>query len=161
MVLGAYPSATRRYKPFNSCYDDYILPEEFYTRMEAHDFHMNADQWQPMWVNENAYAGYASPFRAEEKPIHADGMCAKLSEKDGEWTLTISVPEAVAKASCTPVTTERLGAPVYTEEKYENPDGTPVDFTLDMVGARRDGNVIPGPFASLCAGEQTIVVWKA
>jgi hypothetical protein len=59
------------------------------------------------------------------------------------------------------VTTERLGAPVFTEEPYENPDGTPVDFTLDLVGAHREGNVIPGPFASLRAGEQTVVVWKA
>ena len=161
MILGASPSGSRRYKPFNSCYDDYILPEEFYKKMEAHDFHMNDQQYQPMWIDENAYAGYASPFRAEENPIHAEGMTAKISEENGEWVLTVNVPETVTNAACTPVTTDRLGAPVYTEEKYENPDGTPIDFTLDLLGKTRDGNVIPGPFANLTTGEQRIVVWKA
>jgi hypothetical protein len=43
---------------------------------------------------------------------------------------------------------------------YENPDETPVDFSLDMVGAQREGQIIPGPFAVLTTGEHKIIVWK-
>jgi hypothetical protein len=111
-------------------------------------------------VDENAYAGYASPFRAEQNPIFAQGMTAELCETDGEWSVTLTVPEAVASAACTPVTTRRLGTPVYTEEPYENPDGSPIDFTRDFYGAVRQGNVVPGPFAELKAGKQTFVIWK-
>jgi len=160
LMLGAYPSDTRLWINSNACYDGYDTPEGFYKKMEAHKFHMNESFWQAMWVDENAYAGYAAPFRAEKHPIFADGMTATLEEKNGEWVLTLTVPECVAKASCQAVTTERLGAPVYTEEPYENPDGTPVDFTLDLLGKRREGNVIPGPFAALQAGTQKIVVWR-
>ena len=128
--------------------------------MENQDVHMNEKQMQPMWVAENAYSGYSAPFRAEEKPIFAQGMSAEITEDNGEWILTFNVPESVANASCQAVTTERLGSPIYTEEPYENPDGTPIDFTRDFLGNTRDGAVIPGPFAKLTAGEQRIVVWK-
>ncbi len=160
LMLGAYRSTSNRWQSMNACYDDYYVPEVFYAKMEAHEFHMNEKQFQAVWIDENAYSGYSSAYRAEEHPIFANGMGAELLEQNGEWILTIRVPEAVANASCKPITTERLGAPVYSEEPYENPDGTPVDFTRDFLGNTREGSVIPGPFANLRAGIQTITVWK-
>ena len=90
----------------------------------------------------------------------AKGMTASIEEESGEWILTINVPAAVADAACRAVTTARLGTPRITEEAFENPDGTPVDFTLDLLGNVREGNVIPGPIARLKEGVQRIVVWK-
>ncbi len=161
LMLGAYPSTASIWKPMNAIYDPYYTPEYFYKKMAEHDFWMNDTQFQPMWVDENAYSGYASPWRAEEHPIFADGMTFEVAEENGEWTLTLTVPENVANASCKAVTTERLGAPIYTEEPYENPDGTPVDFTKDILGNTRDGAIVPGPFAKLKAGKQTFVIWKS
>ena len=135
--------------------------EDHYTRkMQNETFPMDEHNSQPVWIEENAYGGYASPFREERNPIHAHGMHAELYEKDGEWFLDLDVPEALAGASCAPVSTERLGKPIYTEEAYENPDGTPIDFSVDLLGNKRTASVIPGPFASLAAGKQTIKVWK-
>ncbi|MCQ2967033.1 MAG: hypothetical protein MJ250_09915, partial [Alphaproteobacteria bacterium] len=34
------------------------------------------------------------------------------------------------------------------EEKYENPDGTPITFDTDFLGTKREKNVIPGCFAN-------------
>ena len=45
------------------------------------------------------------------------------------------------------------------EEPYENPDGTPIDFTIDMNGEKREETVVPGPFAKL-QNEQILTVWK-
>ena len=33
------------------------------------------------------------------------------------------------------------------EEKYENPDGTPITFDTDFAGKKRTGAPIAGPFA--------------
>ena len=50
--------------------------------------------------------------------------------------------------------------PRITEEPYENPDGTPVDFVPDLIGSSRTGDVIPGPLSRLLPGEQLLPVWK-
>ncbi len=114
---------------------------------------------QPVWIEENAYAGQVKPYCAEAGAINAAGMTASLTECDGRWTLSLHIPASVAQADCRPVTTPRLGTPRLTEEPCENPDGTPVDFTRDFGGASR-ASVIPGPFARLKAGEQQIPVWE-
>jgi len=153
----------RTVRYFGSLWDEYSLPEEYPVLLKAEGNTDHAKYFkvpQPVWIEGNAYSGYATPFRAEKDPILADGMCAEISGKQGEWILTVTVPDAVASAACTPVTTERLGAPRITEEGYENPDGTPVDLTLDLLGKRREGNVIPGPFATLRTGKQSFVIWK-
>ena len=144
-------------------YDLYSSPEEYPTRLKEHKGYCHGKYHyvpQPVWFEENAYAGYAKPFRAEKNPIMTDGMSADIREENGEWILTLTVPASVTEASCEAVTTQRLGTPRITEAPYENPDGTPIDFTIDMMGDRRTGDIIPGPFAGLAAGKQELVVWK-
>ena len=34
------------------------------------------------------------------------------------------------------------------EEKYENPDGSPITFDTDFFGKKRSGTIIPGPFTT-------------
>ncbi|MBQ8408981.1 MAG: right-handed parallel beta-helix repeat-containing protein [Clostridia bacterium] len=138
---------------------NYSAPEEYYEGMKQWSF--KYDPKQAVWFGGNAYAGDAKPFRAEVEPIETDGMSASVDKVGDEWVLTLSVPESVANANCEAVTTTGLGAPAFSEERYENPDGSDVDFTLDLLGNRRNGNTIPGPIAKLKAGEQKITVWKA
>lgn len=142
-----------------------VPPEEYPVRLREngplmHELRYYRETPRSVWIEGNAYAGYATPFRAEAGAIVTNGMSASVEERNGEWILTLNIPASVAEASCAPVTTERLGAPRITEERYENPDGTPIDFTADMVGAHRSAKVVPGPFATLSAGEQSFVVWK-
>ncbi len=144
-------------------YDRYSTPEEYPIRLKEHTGYDHGKYHhvpQPVWIEENAYAGYAKPFRAEKNPIMTDGMSDDIREENGEWILTLMVPASVTEASCEAVTTQRLGTPRITEAPYENPDGTPIDFTIDMMGDRRTGDIIPGPFAGLATGKQELVVWK-
>ena len=86
-------------------------------------------------------------------------MSASVDKVGEEWILTINVHENVANADCVSVTSDMLGTPVFSEERYENPDGSDIDFTIDILGEKRK-TVIPGPIARLKCGEQRITVWK-
>lgn len=148
---------------FSKAYDAYSTPEEYPRLLREcgsnHSHTVYFDIPQPVWIEGNAYAGYAGVFRCETGETCIDGATAELRQEDGKWNLTICVPETISKANCMTVTTARLGAPRLTEEPYENADGTPVDFTKDFYGNNRD-TVIPGPFAVLVPGKQTFVVWQ-
>ena len=167
MVVGAVecPVDPNKYtvRYFGSLWDEYSLPEEYPERLKAlgsTDHVTFSKVPQPVWIEGNAYSGYAKPFRAEKNPILAEGMSALVEQENGAWVLTLDVPACVTDANCDAVTTERLGSPIYAEERYEDPDGSAVDFTRDFFGEVRQGNVIPGPFARLMAGKQKIIIWK-
>ena len=74
--------------------------------------------------------------------------------------LTLTVSDDVVNASCKEVSTERLGAPRIVEARYESPDGTDVDLSVDMCGEKRGERIIPGAFARLLPGVNRITVWK-
>lgn len=157
LFLGQYPSRIPLFSPMSACFNQYEVPEVYYEKMRKKT---NIQPLQPVWIDGNAYAGYASAFRAERSPIRSDGSTASVTEKNGRWILSLFVPPSVAEGSCEPVTTQRLGKPVFSEAPYENPDGTPLDLTTDYLGEPRGANVVPGPFAKLTAGMQQIVVWE-
>ena len=146
----------------SAIYDKFTTPEEYPERLRAEG---NTDEAkfyavpQPVWVDGNVYAGCAQAFRGENAPVMAGDIPVEIAEKDGCCVLEITLPEACTDWQAEPVSTERLGAPRITEECYENPDGTPVDFAPDLLGSIRE-KAVPGPFAQLKPGKQTIVVWR-
>ena len=169
MMLGVNEGCGSGHRPvgnLGSNYNTYYTPEEYPLTPGKNEYSLGnflfVKEAQPIWIDGNAYSGHAYPFRAEKNATVASGITADVEEVNGEWVLTMNIPEAVANASCAPITTEFLGTPRVTEEPYENADGTPIDFTIDMLGNKRaDGNVAIGPFAKLSAGENKFVVWKA
>ena len=46
------------------------------------------------------------------------------------------------------------------EQKYENPDGTPIVFRYDYFGNRQGIHPLPGPFASKRGCGRSIIVKK-
>ena len=60
---------------------------------------------------------------------------------------------------CQAVSTPRLGMPRITEQAFENPDGSAVDFSRDMLGNVRQ-SIVPGPFAEIAPGKQRLLVWQ-
>ena len=142
-------------------YDRFTTPGEYREQLTAEG---NTDEAkfykvpQPVWAAGNAYAGYAKPFRAEKAPMLTAEIPLSVEQEDCSCVLEITLPEDAARWNCEPVSTERLGAPRITEEAFENPDGTPVDFDRDLLGEKRS-RVVPGPLGSLNAGKQRIVVW--
>ena len=142
-------------------YDRYTTPEEYIQRLKDEG---NTDEAkfykvpQPIWADGNAYAGCAKSFRAENVPKQVTEIPVALYVQDSSCVMEIDWPEEAASWRCEPVTTERLGSPRITEEAFENPDGSPIDFSRDMLGhIRRD--VVPGPLAQLSSGKQQVVVW--
>lgn len=168
LVMGKNPSVESQFGNtgnFSNVYDVYTTIDEYREELKKREkqifnFRTYVEIPQPVWVEGNSYGGYASPYRKEEDAVVGQNMTATVEEINGEWQLVLDVPATVAQSRCEPVTTERLGVPRLTEGHYENPDGTPIDFTADYLGVHRDGSVIPGPFARLVSGEQRITVWK-
>ncbi len=163
IIIGKEPS-TETLDYFGRALDQYSIPEEYMPALRKigirNDHYKYYEVAQPVWVEENAYSGYAKPFRAEVGPIMAEGMRAFVEEKDGEWLLTIEAPSSLVETACKAVTTGRLGAPRLTEELFENPDGSPIDLTIDIVGNVRSEHILPGAFAHLNPGVNTISVWR-
>ena len=165
LIIGEKELTSDKRQYLSSSLDKYHTPDEYMPAIRAIGPKIDDKKYMtvphPVWVAENAYSGYARPFRCEIDPILTENMSASVEETGGEWVLSLSVPAEVAKASCRAVDTERLGTPRITEESFEAPDGTPADIAHDMIGDLRSERIIPGPFASLHTGINRITVWKA
>ena len=164
IILGAYIVESKDFTVMSSgIYNCYQTPERYYEKtisMRRRSTDEILPTPQPVWIDGNAYAGTASAFRAERNTIRVDGMTATINKRDETWILTLNVPESFNTLICEKITEERLGSPIFTEQPYENPDGTPIDFTEDFSECHRNDSVIPGPFASLSPGNHEICVWK-
>ena len=144
-------------------YDRHSPYEEYRALIKAEGNTDNAKYFkipQAVWIDGNVYAGHAKPHRSETNPICVEKLSARLTEENGTWSLTLTVPSKVSNAVCQPVTTARLTAPRITEALFENSDGSPIDFGTDFSYRQRGETVIPGPFAKLLEGKQTVVVWR-
>jgi len=110
----------------------------------------------PAWVGGNAYYDGATVSKHESTGCRADGAEFTLEEKDGKWILKTNAYELLDGFTAAAVTTEGLGKAFEPDERFENPDGTPIDFTRDYFGDHRGMAVLPGPFA---AAKGEYVVW--
>ena len=165
IFLGETAPLNEQCANFSNHYDEYTTPEEYAERLSREGrfrpVRLYVDTPQPVWIDENVYAGFAKPFRAEKAPLTASGVTAEIEECNGVWILTLAAGEKLTEKHCEAVTTERLGAPRITEEPYENPDGTPINFREDYFGNIRKDRILPGPFAVLSPGTNRQIVWKA
>ena len=85
----------------------------------------------------------------------------KLVEKEGVWSLEMTVDPAWKKQGKRPlVTTELLGKAVIPDAPFENPDGTPYRIDADYFGEKRDAsNPAPGPFRFTGENKVRLNVW--
>lgn len=145
-------------------YDSFTTYEEYVQAIRSagirHDHAKYMETKQSIWAAGNVYKGYAEPFRAEIEPLCITEGSVAIQNEGDKWILSLSLPREVLTHLCVGVTTVLLGTPRHSEEPYENPDGSPVDFSVDLLGNQRDNNVLAGPFAHLTEGTQEIVVWK-
>ncbi len=146
------------YDPFTT-YEEYVQAIEEIGVRDDHRKYLKVEQ--PIWAANNVYEGFAKPFRAETDPLCITEGKIEIRQEKEEWIVSLSLPAEVLSHQCEAVTTARLGSPRHTEEPYENPDGTPIDFAIDILGQKRQQHIYAGPFANLSEGKQEIVVWKA
>ena len=69
-------------------------------------------------------------------------------EKDGKYHLYTNLNEVLPEFETEIISTETLGEAFEPEEKFENPDGSPIVFKYDYFDNGRTVNPLAGPFAT-------------
>ena len=103
----------------------------------------------PVWIGGNAYFGGATVSKHEKTGLvnTADKVTVEVAEADGKWTLDTNVYDLLGDFRDAILTTESLGRAFQPEQRFENPDGTPIAFDRDFLGNHRGVDALPGPFA--------------
>ena len=79
-----------------------------------------------------------------------------LTEKEDGWYLDTNLYDILTEKSCGIISTETLGMAFEPEQKFENPDGSPITFDQDYFGTHRGVLTLPGPFAEKEAAERNL-----
>ena len=79
-----------------------------------------------------------------------------LVEKDGSCTLETNLYDYLPKFETQIISTELLGEAFEPEQKFENPDGTPILFNQDYFGKKRDIMPYAGPFVCGCEAKEAL-----
>jgi len=103
----------------------------------------------PVWSEGNVYLNGAQACRNEKNGFvnSGDSVFVELEEKDGKPVLKTNLYEAIREFRAGMIHTDTLGEAFEPEQKFENPDGTPITFDRDYFGNHRGLQVLPGPFA--------------
>lgn len=103
----------------------------------------------PVWANGNVYFNGAEPSSKEKDAVVCDSKVEiAYDEKDGKPSLKTNLYDVLPNVDCKLIHTDDIFMAFEPEEKYENPDGTPITFDIDYNGDKRGSKIIPGPFAS-------------
>ena len=112
----------------------------------------------PVWIGGNAYFNGATVSKHEKNGlVDAEAKAfVEVEESDGKWTLRTNLYDQLGSFRDAIVTTEALGRAFQPEQRFENPDGTPIAFDRDILGSHRGLDALPGPFAQ---GAPEIMLW--
>ena len=110
----------------------------------AHEGHL------PVWSEGNIYFNGALAWRAEAngKVDSEHTVSADVVQTEDGWVFRTDLYEYLGKMTCRMVDSVLLGKAFEPDQRYENPDGTPITFDTDYFGKHRAVSVIPGPFAA-------------
>ena len=111
----------------------------------------------PVWTGGNVFVNGAKPCSSEQEYTRIRGKVKfSVEEKNGKYRLKTNLYEILgADCAVNRIDTETLGMAFEPEEKYENPDGSPIIWDSDYFGKKRR-TILPGPFADGGAAEQPI-----
>ena len=112
----------------------------------------------PVWVNGNAYFGGAKPCKNEKDKLidNEHEIYVKLVEKDGSYAIDTNLYQWLGDFKDGIINSDILGYAFEPEERFENPDGTPIIFDEDYLGRHRGLNALPGPFVCGCEAEEKL-----
>lgn len=137
-----------------SPYDGYMTEEEWKREFEGYCGMGSApsDRYYiplPVWTGGNIYFNGAKPWNKETDAVvdTEHHVALTLKENDGQWLLETNLSEYLAPHTVKTIDTELLGMAFEPEQKYENPDGTPIVFDRDYFDEK--GNLVPGPFVNM------------
>ncbi|MBT9778471.1 hypothetical protein GPL15_18390 [Clostridium sp. MCC353] len=102
----------------------------------------------PVYTGGNVFFNGAKPCDKEVNYAEVTGqdVYVKLAEKDGAYYLDTNLYDCMPELATPFISTEVLGEAFEPEQKFENPDGSPIFFDRDYWGEKRSVNPTPGPF---------------
>ena len=115
----------------------------------------------PMFMAGNVFLNGAKPSQDEKDPfVQAQfDPAIKVEERKEGFYLRITPNPAIHDRKTELVTTERLGVAKLPQERFENPDGSPLAIDTDYFGNKRNRtNPTPGPFENP-GSESLIKIW--
>ena len=139
------------------CFDDYPTYDEWISwfdldvaRPDMHKLAQYHESHLPVWAAGNAYLAGAQPWKHEtQKLVNGDApITVELVEQDGTYRLRTNLFDVLGDFRCGMIHSDILGKAFEPDERYENPDGSPITFDRDYFGNTRGVAPLPGPFAS-------------
>ncbi len=102
----------------------------------------------PVWSEGNIYFNGATPWKKEKNYFVDSTHIVTLSaeEKDGAWALHTNLYDVLPDFTIGTISTETLGMAFEPEQRFENPDGSPILFNTDYLGNHRAVHPCAGPF---------------
>ena len=139
-------------KPFT----DYPTFEEWDKQFDGYCgiYAPNSDHYYnhlPVWAAGNVYLNGAQATAKEKDPYvdSKDQVELALEKREDGLYLKTNLYDFVPEKTDSVISTKKIAMAFEPEEKYENPDGTPITLNDDFFGNHRDGvKVTAGPFAS-------------
>lgn len=115
---------------------------------------------QPVTIDRNIYFKGIEHYMREigAKSITSDPEIRIDQHKDGSVWLRILMPTLKDRDTCL-LGTENLGTPRISQERFENPDGTPLILDQDITGSRRSQHPTPGPIENYSPGVNMVRVF--
>ena len=131
-----YPTAKAYFEQFGPWnIEDESSKDKFYDHM-------------PVYTGGNVYFNGAEPCDSEEGAYvdETDHVMLKLISEDGHMKLETNLYDFLPASKNETISTAVLGEAFEPEEKFENPDGSPITFNQDYFGDHRAVNPVSGPF---------------
>ena len=149
-------SMTENRKVGTYCWDEYPTYEEWIEQFDIGETYPNMRKHEdahfghlPVWIDGNAYFEGARAYKNEKHAFVDDSntVHVDVEERDGGWYLNTNIYDVMKDYKVSMISTDTLGKAFEPQQKYENPDGTPITFDVDYLGNHRNTDVIPGPLA--------------
>ncbi len=107
----------------------------------------------PVWSQGNVYANGARPWEKEKDPvILTQPVTLTVTGEGRDPRVETNLYQVMPQSTAAFISTQTLGMAFEPEEKFENPDGSPIAFDTDYLGRHRAVNPTPGPLEQ-AAGE--------
>ena len=153
-------------------FDDYPTYEEWAANFNFNDWPdmqklspVHHETHLPVWASGNVYLNGAAAWKKETKKLvnDTDEVSIEVAETEDGCFLKTNLYEVLEKlmadADFRPgmIHSDVLGKAFEPEQRFENPDGSPILFNSDYRGDHRGTQILPGPFATRESAEKKLV----
>ena len=103
------------------------------------------------------YVNGAAPSDAEKQPVTLDGVSFAVRAEGARLKVETDLFDRLGRVATRCITTDVLGVAFEPEQRFEQPDGSPIVMDTDIRGDARSDTPMPGPWEH--PGDMTFV-WQ-